>query len=783
LPTLYTKDGASAVFDSPEEVKAALASGEWSLPEGQTTVEYTTPLSGRSASMTPEAFELTPGHENYGVESANAGFDKSLQAAEHAQYSGIGQQLIAAGEGAGSVLSFGLSDLALDAAGADTKYRAEHAVGRTVGEIGAMAALALGTGGEGLLAKGLGASPAGVVSKIAGAGKTALGRVALAAGEGAAYGVGQAVSKVALAEPGVTAEQVVSELGQGALLGAALGGAGGALGEGFRVVGAARSARARAALDFESGTAKEALGTMAASHKAIDDMVEYAQAEGRAAANEVRESIRAQQRAGMAGVVDPAVAKAMEVEFAASIQDAVKTVRPPRLDPSHGRAVFDLLPDEAVTPAAFKRLLKKDPEELVKRATALDDYYAAAQHATKGNEVARTRVAEAIAEHKAALDALVPAEAQSMLSDPKVLGAALGVETGLEMLPDDTPGKRLLQLAAAYKLVGGIAGVRGASRGLGARIANAIGKRASAGAFSGMARMIPAVKNAGPVLGTAAVGAAASTGYEAYGVMQRWLSGRGVKAAMTSDAQVSAAITASVNKVAAGTPSKRARGMPGLNVVLDKLLGDPDEAAKKSPQEKFKVVQERLAKATVAPEAVLDGVYELLRPLQSVSEQIADMAESVLGVQLQYLASVMPRDPGTNMVFGKSMWAPTDRELYEFSQHAAGVLYPLDTIEAISDGLVPPQAAEAVAATNPELFMKFQRSLMERADEIRDNSTLSQRIALGLAFKVSIEPTADPRYVAFVQDMHARKTMEQAAGKAAEGSTPEESYSEAQKLL
>jgi hypothetical protein len=72
---------------------------------------------------------------------------------------------------------------------------------------------------------------------------------------------------------------------------------------------------------------------------------------------------------------------------------------------------------------------------------------------------------------------------------------------------------------------------------------------------------------------------------------------------------------------------------------------------------------------------------------------------------------------------------------------------------------------------------------MERADEVRDNSTLNQRIALGLAFKVALEPTADPRYVAFVQNMHASKTMEQAAGKAAEGSTPEESYSEAQKLL
>jgi hypothetical protein len=219
-----------------------------------------------------------------------------------------------------------------------------------------------------------------------------------------------------------------------------------------------------------------------------------------------------------------------------------------------------------------------------------------------------------------------------------------------------------------------------------------------------------------------------------------------------------------------------------MNAVLDKLAGEP-EGSKRTPQEKFKTVQERLAKYSVAPDAAMAQVYELLKPIAEASEMLADMAELALGVQLDYLLEKMPKDPGTMMSFGKSLWQPSDRELYEFAACAMGTCMPLDTIDLIADGLVPPQAAHALAATNPELFTKFQMGIMERADEVRANSTYNQRIALGLAFQVPLEPTSDARYVAFIQDNHAQKTMAQAAGEAGEANTPEESYSDAQKLL
>lgn len=917
MPTLFTKDGASAVFETPEEVQAALATGEWVLPESG-RVGYTTP-TGRNVELAPEALANMPGHGHYGVQSGLEGAAEATDAAVHSAYSGVGDQLLGAAEGAGSVLSFGLTDLGLDALGADTALREKHTVGRTVGEIaGVVGSIAVGGGlGAGTsLGKALARTPAGMLTKAAAAGKTPLARIAMASGEGAAYGVGQAVSNIALAEPGVTAEQVVSEIGQGALLGAALGGAGGAFGEGIRKIAASRAATAPR-FDLGSTEARGVMTTMAKSYRNIDDAVDFAVKEEAAVLSKQADDIyqaelgafkatKEQQKAA-----DAAASTAREAERVATAEKAYQAnplrsqldemrasrdeleqliaargengtlnaaeplirrmnaialkVGDARLPPvvwddladavlteggvSQGRQLTQLVKradgltkkfekmirsqaDEAAgkhmasravdegwalpkpdlkapkrTPVAappkpkrpevfgglpgkplgtdgVKSLLKqaeKDPEGFLKSVTEIGDYYKAAQAATAKNPRAAAVVKDSIDEITAALDNMIPKDARATLGDPQTIAAILGISAGAEVVLPDGPAQDILHVAAALKLLGGMR-MGGRSMGLGKRMVRAITRRAGAGAASGAMRSLPYVQKLGPAAQTAAVGGGASFGYEATGAAQRFLDRmtKGTRSAVVSQSAVDARISGAIERTAKGKPSK-ARVMPGLTLVLDKLLGDIDPP--KSTKEKFKVIQDRLAKYAVAPDAALNSVYELLRPVQEVSEQLADMMESTFGAQIDYLVSKMPLDPGTMVMFGKSMWSPSDRELYEFGLYAMGVLLPLDVADMIADGVVPPQAAEALATTNPEIFAKLQVGIIERADEVRENSTYNQRIALGLAFQLPLDPTTDPRYVAFMQDMHAQKTMEQAAGSSGEGSTPEESYSDAQKLL
>lgn len=747
MPTLRsTADPSVTASFTIDEARAALESGEWAG-----AVETQDVVTGRQVTATPEQVMRTSPHE-VAAGDASLGMEQALAGAEHEAYSGVGDQLLGAAEGAASVLTLSASDWALDQAGADTALRAEHTAGRTVGEVAAIVGTAFSPFGKGALAKALTKLPGGAVSKFGAGGKGALARVAHVAGEGTAYGLAQASTNLALAEPGVAAESWASELGQGALLGMALGGVAGVGSEAVRAVGAVRGMRKTRALDLSAGPGKDAVAALTKAQLEIDDIVRAAKTEHDVLAKQVIEA--------SGGTVK---------------------INPRTFPEPDYRKIFDHLSDEALTPASFTRLLKmgeSNPQELLKRVAMIDESHAAAMAAVKGNEVATARLAEATGAYKAALDNLVPAETQKLLSDPAVLGAILGASEVI--VPEGTPGKSLLQLAAAIKLTGGALGRGGGGTGRVSRMINAIGKRASAGFASGLARGLPVVKRMGPAAGTAVAGGSASAGYEMYGWAQRTFF-NGARSAVSAEAAARSGIAGAVERVANGTPVK-ARAMPATTMVLDRLLGDPEQASK-TPQQKFKVIQERLSKFSVAPDAVSASMYELLKPVAEISEQLADMMEILVGDQLSYLQAKMPQDPGTMMMFGKSMWQPTDRELYEFSMCAMGVLMPLETVDLIADGLVPPQAAEALAATNPEIFTKMQQGIIERADEVRENSTYNQRISLGLAFQLPLDPTTDPRYVTFVQNMHAQKSMEQAAGSSGEGSTPEESYSDAQKLL
>lgn len=842
-------------FFYDEQVQDAMASG-WA-PAGQVAVDSA--ITGDRAVLSPEQFAQASAGSVVGADPA-AERALAVQAEGEARYGGLGQNILAAGEGALSALTLSGSDWALDAMGADTAQRAEFATtGRMIGEgVGTLATLAVPGAGAanvakaGTLGKLLAKTPAGVAARFGPGGGSALARVARTAGEGAAYGLAQASTNIALSEPGAVAEGWASELGQGALLGAALGAGGGLIGEGMRGV-SKLTAPKPAVIDFSTGPAKVAVEELSKSVRTVDDMVRFAADDhakvmheakmtlaverGAASSQHVQEmhaAVTALRPAAAPGTVpkyaaeharadklyERAVASGKEVHALeylkyversatkAGATDVAKAATA-RLDDFMARSVaadeklagmavkfpkadhakvFDLLPDEAVGPDAFKRLIKladSNPAELTKRAGMLDDYYRKALDAAKGNEVVAARIQEAMGTYRTALDSLVDGEAQKLLSDPKMLASILGVEALAEVALPEGPAKDVLQLAAAYKLVGGLSGARKLmGRGKLARIANAIGRRAAAGLGSGVARDLQVVKGLGSGAQTAVVGGAAGGAYEGYNWAQRLISGRGggaTQAALLTEGTIKARMGQAVDALATGKVS-RAVTLPTTTLVLDRLLGEESEKAKSAP-EKFKVIQERLSKYSVAPDAIGEKFYQLLKPIEEASEQIADALEVTLGIQLSYLQQKLPKDPGTMMSFGKSMWQPTDRELYEFSVAAAGVCMPLETVEMIANGSVPPQAAEALAATNPEIFRMFQRGVMERADEIRENSKLSQRIALGLAFQVPLEPTADPRYVAFVQSQHADKTMQQAAGQAGESKTPEESYSDAQKLL
>lgn len=164
---------------------------------------------------------------------------------QHEIYGGPGGTVAAAGAGALSGITLGLSDVALDAAGGGHTLRALQeenpytSLGANI--VGAIAPAILSGGASaaestvGLGAKILAHSPAALASRVGGA-VTGLGKgagllartaagAAGAGAEGALYGGGQYLSQIALEDKPLSAEGFVGAMGHGALFAAPIGGA------------------------------------------------------------------------------------------------------------------------------------------------------------------------------------------------------------------------------------------------------------------------------------------------------------------------------------------------------------------------------------------------------------------------------------------------------------------------------------------------------------------------------------------------------------------------------
>lgn len=168
----------------------------------------------------------------YRLEAPEEGLNRRVQAEESEHYSSTGQQLIAGAEGLASGATLGLSDIALDAAGADTSQRADYNPRLRLGtEILGALVTAIPTGGGSLEARGVAGTvkaftPSAALSRGAGAigekmlGKGLAGRAVAGAVEGGVAGTSFEAARAVLADDPFTVESAVSGATLGAFFGA-----------------------------------------------------------------------------------------------------------------------------------------------------------------------------------------------------------------------------------------------------------------------------------------------------------------------------------------------------------------------------------------------------------------------------------------------------------------------------------------------------------------------------------------------------------------------------------
>lgn len=239
-------------------------------------------------------------HAGFSLQSSA---DIEREAARQQYGEDLGQTAVAAAEGAGRGLSFGLTDELGSAIGGEDYRKAALArqefnpVAAGAGEVAGAVAPMLLSGGTGAVAKGAGALgmlprgaaaigrgvEAGVMGGLEAAGyegASVLSRAAArtaalglsGAAEGSLYGAGKAISDTALKGEDLTAEKILSSMGSGALYGGAagaiLGASGSLLSSAGEKLGGMQAVKGYAG-EIRDASVLDALGTNKAGVKKI----------------------------------------------------------------------------------------------------------------------------------------------------------------------------------------------------------------------------------------------------------------------------------------------------------------------------------------------------------------------------------------------------------------------------------------------------------------------------------------------------------------------------------
>lgn len=661
----------------------------------------------------------------YVVETPDARANRVGEAQLDADTSAVG----AAQQGAARTLTGGLTDVAARAGGGEdaarqlARNKAAHPLAAGAGEIGGAI---LGTAiGEAPSLPSLAGRAGASLGESLGGGLAA--RAVGGAVEGGIYGAGQGVSELALSDDPVTVEHAVSAISSNMLYGGALGGAFGAAGGAFEqglakargAIDAASAARETAAGLPEDLAGLDAKGLKGASKTELD-AIEQGRVPQRAGLADDLTSFRGDLKdqklwlATKGGVVDAAGEEIPGVRaIGKRALDADRTLdrlidNPYTLAEKPQRALEALQKQQA----AFEDLLEKEPklraafaaDETGTRAAALDNVPAALER----NKALQGRIRELVAE---------PASAR--------LSAIRDAQDALTNAPKDTSS--LLKT-----MVGG-------------------------GTFSAVSGAMHALPIPGSSLAAHLVGGKAAQMVTdlVFGGLGKATSEGAAKLAATAEAIGGAAKTVAL-PTATATLSRLRYGASEPEPVNPGRAGKPklDELyAKRVAEVKSQTAYDATGVPRMRPET-RQAMASVLAPIRAVAPVLADRLETAGARRIEYLSSILPRQPDT-MQIGPNTWKPSEMEMRSWARRAAAAEDPAGVEERVVHGAVSPEDVEAYRAVYPERAQAFETAVMAKLASAKKPPSFERRLALSMFTGRPIDPAMDPRVLSVLQSAFA----------------------------
>lgn len=661
------------------------------------------------------------------------------------------QKVFTAIEGVTSGLTLGLSDKALDLAGAeDFKQRGMYNPGTRMGAeiVGSLLPVIPGASAlkavtpAGMLIRGAESVGASVAAR--GAGK-AIQRGVTGAIEGAGFGAGAALSHATLSGDPLTAEAISAGLGFGALLGGSLG----ALGGKTEAVIEGRAAR-RAAAEAQEVATRDA---WAGFRSSVDDL---------------------------SSVVDDSLKASVDVP--ANINNALKGAR------GVNKTLSEMAP--LSEPGAFKL-----QQHLAKQAAkAFEEVQLAAK---EGNALRMEVALDAFKQHSediAGLTGMImpelsPFSAQGAkwgLSATKDIAALNAAAPYLKAFPASLDEFSRMTPARADKLIGAIdqamslkspefAAMREGITNNINRLSESMGVVIDGAPSTQLRGLYEAAKEAVKVpverggklpwlMGATERGAS----YAAGGVLSRMAGERGGGTIARTIAyeggrkliagllNLRNAVIGSVGKVASDwAPKAVAKAAPYMSrtSALAISIDGYEDKGKATAEELMRRRSEELRNMAGG---VRDSLYANIQGLAVEHPELAAEIHAQSVARFEFLMSKLPKDPGNAFNRMKTLWKPSKVEIEQFARFYEVFQNPIAVVRHIlKTGKVLPEQAEGLREMYPSLWTDLRVNMLNRLGDpaVRNKLSYSEQVSLGTLLNLPIHSTMTAKFIAPQQEM------------------------------
>lgn len=656
--------------------------------------------------------------------------------------------------GAARGLSFGLSDAAGSALGYEdelNKYEEYNPTASTVGEVaGTIGGAFLGPGS--LVAKG-----AQLASR--GAGK-ALARTAVAGAlEGAAYGGAQSISDISRGKTENMAENIVSNVGLGALTGGVFNvgaaGVGKGLGVGKKLIkegfgnGGLKKASDDAALQFLGATGADVAKLRPDQGANMSQMVRDALTDGG----------KKTKLSSLNTSLDDVVRKVEEFkttagktigEFDDKISNLIETEAKKNTDPFWTYEKQGLPPlDDVVGFLQTKSSELKSQIGFEKEGVKLDSLI----------ESIQKRVGEGynfkdLVDLRRNVDKLLPSRAfQNTASTPelnayydvlrdyrsvlqkKALEAADKVQSNFGPKFKEAMGGLDLE---AYKL----ANKEFSTASTILKLSNkGLAKDAARSPLSAIDYMLGGFSVMNPAA-LAALGL--KKGYEKF---QRpaliMLGNKAEETAVSQFAKIFSAQEKSLNdKAFSFATGLKSAGIGGSTVLDTKLIED------KEPARKIEEVEE----VARNPQKFIDDVAKNTAGLAEIDPEVQQSVMNTASQAAQFLNSKAPKSPfAFDMFPSKMKWKPSDQELSQFNRYLKAIDDPLSIMDDMNAGLLTPEAVDAVKTVYPEIYSQMVTKMISAVTESESDLPFTKKLQLSMLIGAPVTSSQDAAFVQKLQ--------------------------------